>query len=398
MLLVITIGIVFGSGSIYRYAYSYNLIMFGTMAIMTGLVFYLIFTPSYDNKIKSYSLNISGLILIAFFMFFPTMSDVINQVKSYQISYFYIYFIFISFLLAPKAREKIFNYYLIIIVLLSFVSLFYFFIELVSELPDYLPYYGIPKNTWLHFYYFWSKPVTEMIITRNQSIFWEPGAFGFHLIIATLLAVKANKKLYLSILIITCLTTMSTTVYLFLLLLVIYYMFHSKNRIRYFIIMSISLVMLLATIKVIFGSFEIPKQILGVITEKFSPTGSGFSSMQERNQYVFASLELFYDNLFIGAGHYSTDTELQGTGSETSALAALPAELGLFGLLCILLYIRFFRHFKLFAIPIGLLWLNGEFFQYTPIALFILVHVLEELSIKLFPSSVRVPNRLRLTT
>ncbi len=386
--MIIALGIVIGSGSLYRYAYSYNLIMFAIMGIMFGLIFYRIFVPVNDNQINSYVFNLSGIVLIMFFMFFPTMSDVINQVESYEISYYYIVFILLSFLLGTKTREKIFYNYLIIIVILAFISLFYFFINLISDLPKFLPYYGIPKTTWLHFYYVWSKPVTEMIITRNQSIFWEPGAFGFHLIIAILIAIKANKKSIITILIITCLTTMSTTVYLFLLLLLFYYLFYSNNKPRYIGILLISSLFILLLVKIFFGSFEIPLQLLGVITEKFSPSGSGYSSMQERNLYVFESLKLFYDNLLIGAGHYATDTLLKNTGSETSALAALLAELGLFGLLCIILYIRFFKKFKIFAIPIALLWLNGEFFQYMPIAIFILAHMVEKYSIKLFPPRI----------
>ena len=96
---------------------------------------------------------------------------------------------------------------------------------------------------------------------------------------------------------------------------------------------------------------------------------------------------MFFDNIFLGAGHYSTDTLLKHVGaSETSGLAGLLGELGILGVFCILLYVRFFKHFKILALPIVLIWLNGEFMQYTPISLFILTHMVDDIGQKLFPA------------
>lgn len=400
LLYTIAFGILIGSGSLFRYAYSYNLIMFITILVMASVVFYQIFIPinNLDNSknliTNNFNINFSGLILVMFFIFFPIMSDVINQVKSYEITYFHIIMLMMTFLLGAKLRGRILSYYLNLIVIFSFISFFYFFAELLFKLPSFVPYYGIPLPKWSHFYYVWSIPSTPMVIIRNQSIFWEPGAFGFHLIIATLLAYKTKNKLFITILLIACLTTMSTTVYIFLFLLVIYQLFWGNNKIRFIGIMSFSLIIILVTIRLIFGNFEIPLILIRVITEKFTVSGAAYASMQERTLYSLESFKMFLDNIILGAGHYATNVELKNIGSETSALTGLLAELGIFGIFCILLYVRFFKHFKILALPIALIWLNGEFMQYTPLSLFILTHMVDDIGQKLFPAVKKIDNSI----
>jgi hypothetical protein len=387
-LYVIAFGILIGSGSLFRYAYSYNIIMFITILLMIGIVFYRFFIPAINpngkNLYTNELINYSGLILIMFFIFFPIMIDVINQVKSNEIIYFHTAMMLIPFLMGAKLRGRILSYYLNLMVILSIISFVYFFTDKFFELPSFLPYWGIKIDQ--HFYYVWSKQVNVFLFTRNQSIFWEPGAFGYHLIISTLLAYKIKNRLFLTILIIACLTTMSTTVYIFLYLLVIYQLFYGNNKIRFIGIMSSSLIIILIIIWSFFKDFEIPLLLINIITDKFSPTGGAYASMVERTLFTTEAIKLFFDNIFLGAGHYSTDVLLKNIGSETSGLAGLLAELGIFGVFCILLYVRFFKHFKILALPIALIWLNGEFMQYTPISLFILTHMVDDIGQKLFPA------------
>ena len=100
---------------------------------------------------------------------------------------------------------------------------------------------------------------------------------------------------------------------------------------------------------------------------------------------------MFLDNFFIGAGHYATAEKLEvvksGHTVNTSGLLGLLAEFGLFGVFSIFLYTRYFWYFSLIAIPITMIWLNGEFLQYSPLALLILVHSADEFSHNLFPQS-----------
>lgn len=362
---------------------------------MASVVFYQIFIPvnNLDNSknliTKSFTINFSGLMLVMFFIFFPIMSDVINQVKSYEITYFHIIMLMLIFLLGVQTRERILSHYLKLMVILSVFSFFYFFTELLIGLPSNVPYWGIPNNG-SHFYYFWSQPVhAGGWFIRNQSIWYEPGAFGFHLIIATLLAYKAKNKLFITILIFACLTTMSTTVYLFLFLLLIYHLFWGNNKIHFIGVMLVSLVVVLVIIRLVFGNFDFPLFIIQIVFDKFDMSSTASGSTVERTQFLVNSVKLFFDNIFLGAGHYSTSSELREMGyigSETSALGALLAELGIFGIFCILLYANFFKHFKLLALPIAVLWLNGEMMTYTAISLFILTHMVDEVGQKLFPA------------
>lgn len=366
-----------------------------TMFVMASVVFYQIFIPinNLDNSknliTKSFTINFSGLIPVMFFIFFPIMSDVINQVKSYEITYFHIIMLMLIFLLGVQTRERILSHYLKLMVILSVFSFFYFFTELLIGLPSNVPYWGIPNNG-SHFYYFWSQPVHfGGWFMRNQSIWYEPGAFGFHLIIATLLAYKAKNELFITILIFACLTTMSTTVYLFLFLLLIYHLFFGNNKIHFIGVMLVSLIVVLVIIRLVFGNFDFPLLIIQVVFDKFDMSSTASGSTVERTQFLVNSVKLFFDNIFLGAGHYSTSSELRKMGyigSETSALGALLAELGIFGIFCILLYANFFKHFKLLALPIAVLWLNGEMMTYTAISLFILTHMVDEVGQKLFPA------------
>jgi len=391
LLTIIALGLVISSGSLFRYVYSYNLIMFITIAMIAIVVFYQFFIPTDDHidktDNKTNSINISGLILILFFIFIPTLSDVYNQVLSYEITYFHIIMLLLSFLIGADTRKTILSYYLRIIVILSFISLLYFFTELLFGLPSFIPYYGIPETKLSHFYYIWSKPIHQFILIRNQSIFFEPGVFGFHLIVSTLLAYKEKNRIFITILIIACLTSMSTTVYIFLSLLVVYQLLWGKNKLLFIGIMSISFIIILGIIKVIFGSLDMLVYLVKIITDKFFINSQSYASMQERTHFFVESMKLFFDNIILGAGHYAADIELKNVGSETSALSGLLAELGLFGAVCIFLYVRFFKHFKLLSLPIALIWLNGEFMQYTSISLFILTHMVDEISIQLFPIS-----------
>jgi len=389
LLYFIAFGLLIGSGSLFRFAYSYNMIMFITILLMIGIVFYRFFIPVINPNGKNLNndelINYSGLILIMFFIFFPIMIDVINQVKSYEIIYFHTAMMMIPFLMGAKLRGRILSYYLTLMVILSFISFVYFFTDKFFELPSFLPYWGIKISQ--HFYYVWSKQVNVWLFTRNQSIFWEPGAFGYHLIISTLLAYKIKNRLFLTILIIACLTTMSTTVYIFLYLLVIYQLFYGNNKIRFIGIMSSSLIIILIIIWLFFKNFEIPLLLINIITDKILSTGGAYGSMAERTLFTTEAIKLFFDNIFLGAGHYSTDTLLKHIdASQTSGLAGLLGELGIFGVFCILLYVRFFKHFKILALPIVLIWLNGEFMQYAPISLFILTHMVDDIGQNLFPA------------
>ncbi|MEE9190144.1 MAG: hypothetical protein V3U16_05180, partial [Candidatus Neomarinimicrobiota bacterium] len=305
-----------------------------------------------------------------------------------QITYFHIAMVLSAYLIGEKNRHRVFDIYLKIIIALCLVSLVFFFTVLLIGMPEFVPRYPVlVKPNYSEFFYLWSGRLNPYAIVRNQSIFWEPGAFGYHLILAMVLAYQKKKKIFILILVITSITTMSTTVYLFLFCLAFYQFIWGQNRLRLGVILVSSVGALLLTIWLIYDDFLLPVILWKVLVSKFSPESSSFVSFEQRSLFTIEALKLFVDNLFIGSGHYATSfLEVIGHGTtNTSGLAGLLAEFGLFGVFYVFLYTRFFSIFKLMAIPIALLWLNGEFLQYSPLSLFILVHEGNRLATRLFP-------------
>lgn len=398
---VIAIGITMGTGSLYRFLYNYNLIMAFTLFIMALAIFYQSFVPISTNistgaTAVNKNISIPGVILITFMLFIPLFSDIINNVPSLEIVYFYIAMFSLSFLLESKFREKIFNAYLIIIVALSVISMLMILLSIFTEFLTYFPQIRSTSHFATDFYFISSiNPGLGWI--RNQSIFWEPGAFGFHLIFATLLAYKRYNKLMISILVLACISTFSTTVFIFLVLLGTYHVILGKNKFKYFIVISGLIALLIAVIVIFKDQLLIPKLITQSLIGKFSPKSSNYVSFTSRSLFSMEAFKMFLDNFFIGAGHYATAVKLEvvksGATVNSSGLAGLLAEFGLFGAFCIFLYTRYFWKFGLFAIPITLIWLNGEFLQYSPLAIFILADSADSFANKMFPQKVRFVNK-----
>lgn len=389
----IALGITLGTGSFYRFVYSYNLIMTATLFIMTVVVVYQYFIPIItdnltDTTATNQAISIAGIILVSFMLFLPLFSAILNNIFSHEIVFFYMAILLLSFLLEREFRKKVLNAYLIIIVTLSVLSILMVFLAVFTDYLTLFPSIRI-TSPFLTDFYFISSVNPYSIFARNQSIFWEPSAFGFHLIIATLLAYKSNNKLFIMILILACITTFSTTVFIFLVLLGIYHISLGQSRLKMLIIIfSISALFYIILI-VIMDNLLFWQLIVKALIEKFSPTSASYNSFTARTLYTFEALKMFLDNIFFGAGHYATHTKLEvvvtGETVNTSGLAGLLAELGLFGVFCVFLYTRYFWRFSIIAIPITLIWLNGVFLQYSPLALFILADAAEEFAQELFP-------------
>jgi len=393
----IAIGIIMGTGSLYRFAYNYNLIMTITLFLMFLVIFYQFFIPISTssgnvNPTTNQDISIPGIILISFMLFFPLLSDIINNIPAYEVIFFYITMLLLSFLLNRDFRKKILDAYLVIIVILSVLSILIILLEIFT---DYLVFFPQVKVT-THFitdFYFISSINTNSVWIRNQSIFWEPGAYGFHLIFSTLLAYKNNNRLFIIVLIIASITTFSTTVFIFLVLLGTYHIFFGSNKLKMSIIILSIIFLSFFIIVSILGNLLIPQLIVQALFDKFSPESKNYISFVGRTLFTIEAFKMFIDNFFIGAGHYASALRLEVVQSDatvtTSGLAGLLAELGLFGVFCVFLYTRYFWHFSLIAIPIALIWLNGEFLQYSPLALFILADSADDFSKILFPRLIQ---------
>ena len=111
----IALGIIMGTGSLYRFAYSYNMIMAATSFIMLIVILYQQFIPISSNgselvDISRQSFSIPTIIILSVMIFFPIFSDIVNIIPSYDIIYFYIAMILLSLLLARSFRRKILDY------------------------------------------------------------------------------------------------------------------------------------------------------------------------------------------------------------------------------------------------------------------------------------------------
>jgi hypothetical protein len=204
-----------------------------------------------------------------------------------------------------------------------------------------------------------------------------------------MLAFKYKKKIYLAILITTAITTLSTSVFLFLFMVFLYLLYYSKKRLQILAVVGSLVILTYIAIVYVLDNKILIDLISSAIYKKFNPSSDQFISFAGRSMFTIEALKMFMDNILIGAGHYASSVKLEvvqkGYTTATSGLAGLLAEFGLYGILCILLYIRFFRYFKIFAIPIALIWLNGEFLQYSPMSLFILADSTNEFAKKWFP-------------
>lgn len=392
----IAVGITIGTGSLYRFVYNYNLIMAATLFVMFAVIIFQQFVPvvsddpnlcdTFNNKF-----SIPGIITISFIIFIPILSDIINLAFAHEMIYFYIAMVLLSYLLDYNFRDKILRIYLLIIVLLSVISILFLYLAIFTDILPSLPHLKLDVKMGSDFFYVFSLN-PSMIWIRNQSIFWEPGAFGFHLIFATLLAYKNRNKYFITILIITCFTTFSTTVFIFLILLGIYHIIFGKNKLKFFILIIGIAFISLSVINIIMGNSLIPKLIVRTLFDKFSPSSANYISFAGRTSFTIEAFKMFIDNFILGAGHYATAERLEvvksGATVNTSGFVGLLAEFGLFGIFSIFLYTRYFWYFSLMAIPITIIWLNGEFLQYSPLALLILVHSADEFSKSLFPTNL----------
>ena len=137
------------------------------------------------------------------------------------------------------------KHFLRIIVFLAVISLFFYFLSLVTPGIAYifpstdrqdlnLRYYNA------YIYVFWEETgwSRSFLSTRNAGIFWEPGAYAAFLNYALFLLLNENnlgkRTLPRIIMIITILTTYSVTGYAVMLFLLIHYIFRTGNKILAF--------------------------------------------------------------------------------------------------------------------------------------------------------------------
>jgi len=371
-----SIGMILSTGSVYITPYNRDLIPILTILLMSLLVFWRHIIDG-GNRLK---ISLSGLIGIMFIVMVPFVIDFINYVESFQVTFFHIVVVMLTFLIGRDNQKKILKSYFTIMLIISSISIFYFFVNLIWGIENYLnPIYK--NNMWNALVFpLWAKwDLPNYFFVRNMAIFFEPGAFAFHLIPSIMLAIKYKKQFPLLVFIIAGVTTFSTSMYLALLLFILFaisYRFLKPIKPRYFFAIIILFIIIFNTVEINDQDWSFINLAKTVLLDKFA---AGNVSFEGRASFSMAALDMFINSNLIGYGHYSSEymldfDQMEGHATTTSAFFGLMADLGLFGIFCIFLYTRFFALFKLFSIPITFVWLNSEFMPYNFFTLFLLAH------------------------
>lgn len=217
-----------------------------------------------------------------------------------------------------------------IIVALALLSLPFYALGVVSPefvrstFPTVEVWNGVYRITPFYVYGNWN-------MSRNQGIFWEPGAFQVFLNLGIFLMLFTNRKLPKWKLILvtgTLLTTMSTSGYMICGLIYFAYLIRSGKRKQ----MTQLIIPLLLLIPLIY--FESQS---GVIADKFQ---DGNQSFDRRSLDTTSNLELMIEKPLVGWGFQNNSVlmERYGIGDSSNSLLTFGYQFGLPLLLIMLIY------------------------------------------------------------
>lgn len=199
---------------------------------------------------------------------------------------------------------------------------------LVRELiPPTSVWGGAYRITPFHVYGLWN-------MSRNQGIFWEPGAYQVFLNLGIFLTLFMNKKLMkwrLVILTATLLTTMSTSGYMICALLYLAYVIRNGKR------EQISRMLLSLFLFVPLAVFIAQS---GVITDKFQ---DGNASFDRRSLDTSSNLELMIEKPLLGWGFQNNEIlmERYSIPDSSNSLLTFGYQFGLPMLLILMIYYYF---------------------------------------------------------
>ena len=284
------------------------------------------------------------MIPILLLVFLPFLSCIVNK-ESYN-NYIYRAAIIIAsaFLVLLYDYKRIFHIYNKIMKFLAIWSCVVWLISLLSpEVIELFPVINNSQSLEYHFLGFSNVCYIEGL-SRNLSIFREPGVYVIFLVIALIAEIhildNKKKKLNLIIYCVALFTTFSTAGYILLFILAIYYLFikHDSKREAVFIIGTIIIGFVMANQ---FG-------MLDVLFEKFSYGTNTYGSWLARLSSLTKNIEISFKNPFFGIGRYALyDTTLAVDGTYTSDANTNTILIGsaayglLFGGLCLFSCLRF---------------------------------------------------------
>lgn len=289
--------------------------------------------PLYLSLLKSRK---SLLVLLITVVFFTTV-NYINYAESLKDLLFYVVRfcnIYVACIYFYKNKIPVFVIMADIIIAISFYSIFtYLFFDCLHLLPSSLVqldesigYY----NNYLNFHFHnQSIEVRDLMIERNNSIFWEPGVYQVYINYALMIQIffrKSSVYFVIILLIISVFTTFSTTgIILSILLFVIKFVLENEKQ----SLVKKALISLSFPL-IIFFNFLIFRLILN---EKFM-SGDGFSASVRTNDAIL-QLTLFFERPIFGWGYLNGKAfeSVAGYVQYSNSITALLYQQGIFGIL-----------------------------------------------------------------
>ncbi|PGY12664.1 O-antigen ligase family protein [Bacillus sp. AFS031507] len=369
------------SGTLY---FSYRLMLY-----LLGISFciYIIF---YGLSLKRGNIiKLLILLIVLFIQYWTTNLNGVNFKDILSIAYLLIA---VCFYQSSVEKNRFYDHYLKIILLISVISLFCFILINVfgiNQLPfekasfsgisqhKVTPYYtlGIDQYNTLDGFRIDNN---EIGYKRNSGIFWEPGAFQAFLNIAFLMLSDkiinnrkqnvSSKKDLLSIIIIslTLITTQSTTGYFIWLGILFYTMFKNNKGISKKIFVRLLILTILLVGVISLTPFH------DVVINKFFHQEGSYSTRQNDN---IESFKMFFENPIWGFGYnsltYSLEEARHGIYQNSSGIGLLFVMFGgLFGITYLTLLFKGLRKFFNFNVilifSIFLIFHATEWFIFKP--------------------------------
>ena len=290
--------------------------------------------------------------------------------------------------------EKFLKKYNTILYGLAFLSIIFYLIPFIfPDFPKLFPIITDYAGSKFHNAFVFCYPTYIGRFYRNQSIFWESGAFQAFLNISIFLELfiikdKKSKK-HLFIFIIALLLTKSTTGFIIFIILILAKLIEFKTfneKIKKALILSLPIVIIM------FAIFILP-----VIFNKFSQDSLGYISFVRRTNDMFIDIKILLVNLtnfLFGVGEYQyiikftellneTGIGVYSVASSSNSITAFAAQYGVITAVPIyLLYIKGICSIKkihvIFALlALIILCLISENFIMTPFFICLILQLID---------------------
>lgn len=273
-------------------------------------------------KIKKIKLDIRKLILLLFI--FSSILSTMSINFDYDISHYIGIILTISlsyFIVILLDYNDLTDIYINIMKFICITSLIFFLLGVLNpQIINGLPTISLPhgqeyKNIYIYNYRYHSLATIQSGYFKNNSFFWEPGAYQAFINMALMLELKKygfkrSKNILLNI--ITIMTTMSTTGYISLILILLSNV-DLKADIKKNLILSI--LMAIITIAVISNSEK--------LFSKFDKSSNNYVSFYTRIEGTKHDYEVWSNNNLLFGNGYNNYILKQTFGSANSITSSL---------------------------------------------------------------------------